>query len=245
MNQGYIKLYRKTIDSRVFRSEELFKLWALCLLKANHKKNWVTIVGIVEPIKILPGQFITGRFSLHQDYYQIRRKKQKSPITVWRWLLTLEKMGNLNVKTNNKYSIVTITNWHLYQSKESDNEQVNEQQMINRRTTDEQQMITNKNETRMNKNEKEDKDSGEPIIFIPVKGGNEFPIYGNMITEWQSLYPNIDIITELRAIRGWNISNKTRQKTNGGILKHVNSWLTRASKDVKRDTTYDHWDNLE
>jgi len=145
MNQGYIKLYRKSIDSQVFQNPHLWKLWTLCLMKANHKEAWVSVDHIIEPIKILPGQFITGRYSLHKEYYPKATKKQKSALTVWRWLLFLEKVGNLSIKTNNKYSIVTIINWETYQGDKKQNEQVNEQQMNNKRTTDEQQMNTNKN----------------------------------------------------------------------------------------------------
>ena len=153
MNQGYIKLYRKSIDSQVFQNPHLWKLWTLCLMKANHKEAWVSVDHIIEPIKILPGQFITGRYSLHKEYYPKATKKQKSALTVWRWLLFLEKVGNLSIKTNNKYSIVTIINWETYQGDKKQNEQVNEQQMNNKRTTDEQQMNTNKNVKNVKKKE--------------------------------------------------------------------------------------------
>jgi len=145
MNSGYVKLYRKSIDSSVFQNPELWKLWCLCLMQANHKETWVSFAGIVEPIHVEPGQFITGRFSLHKDYYPKRQKNQKSPYTLWRWLETLQDMGNLSIKTSNKYSIVTIINWGTYQNSESQNVQVNVQQVSNRRATDEQQMSTNKN----------------------------------------------------------------------------------------------------
>jgi len=150
--EGYIALWRKSLDSSVFQHEGLWKLWCLCLMKANHKKCWLPIEGILKPIQLLPGQFITGRFSLHKEYYKRKRKNQKTPLTLWRWMQTLEKLGNLNIKTNNKYSIITIINWDSYQNHKKPNEHLNEQQMNNRRTTDEQQMNTNNNDN----NEKND-----------------------------------------------------------------------------------------
>ncbi|NIO19672.1 MAG: hypothetical protein GTN76_02710, partial [Candidatus Aenigmarchaeota archaeon] len=142
MKDGWIKLYRKSVDSQVFRNERLWKLWCLCLLKANHKPEYVPIDGIVEPIRVEPGQFITGRYELHADYHQRRRgykKRSPSPFTVWRWLLSLRDMQNLSIKSFNKYSIISISNWKLYQE--------NEQQMSNRRATDEhkQERIRNNN----------------------------------------------------------------------------------------------------
>jgi len=56
----------------------------------------------------------------------------------------LENMQILNIKSNNKYSIITIVNWHTYQNVVSENEQHNEQQLNNSRTTAEQQMNTSK-----------------------------------------------------------------------------------------------------
>ena len=58
----------------------------------------------------------------------------------------MESLQNVNIKTNNKYSLITIVNWDIYQSCENDNEQQNEQNLNSRRTTDEHQMNTNKND---------------------------------------------------------------------------------------------------
>lgn len=135
MNKGYIKLHRKILDSLVFEHEGIFKLWCLCLLLANHKEEEVKAPYSLKVIKLKPGQFLTGRDSLHRAYHQSQIRKKYSrrarptAITLYRWLLFLQKCQNLNIKTYNKYSIITITNWSQYQ--------VNEQQMNNRRTTDE------------------------------------------------------------------------------------------------------------
>ncbi len=144
MKDGWIKLYRKSIDSQVFKNDHLWKLWCLCLLKANHKTQYVYIDGVVEPIKVDPGQFITGRFQLHGDYHQWGRgykKRFPSAYTAWRWLLTLQRMQNLSIKSFSKYSIISIINWDLYQE--------NEQQLSNRRATAEhkQERITMKKNT--------------------------------------------------------------------------------------------------
>ena len=144
-HRGYIALWRKSLDSGVFQNEGLWKLWCLCLMKANHKECWLPIEGMVEPVQLFPGQFVTGRFSLHKEYYKKRKKGQKTPLTLWRWLQILEKVGNLNIKTNNKYSIITIINWDSYQNGKKQNEQLNEQQANNRRTTGEQQANTDNN----------------------------------------------------------------------------------------------------
>lgn len=121
MKRGYVKLWRKTIDSPIFAHDGMFKLFCLCLTKASHKEIEITIPGILKPINLDPGQFITGRYSLWEDFHQInlkkrnRRKPAPATYSVWRWLLTLQDMHILSIKSYNKYSIITILNWHQYQ----------------------------------------------------------------------------------------------------------------------------------
>lgn len=144
MNKGYIKLWRKSKDSMVFNHEGIWKLFCLCLMLANHKEKEVMLPGILKAIKLKPGQFITGRDSLHYAYHQGHIKKKYSPksrptaITLYRWLLFLQNHQILNIKSYSKYSIITITNWYLYQE--------NEQQTNNRRTTGEHKQECIKNE---------------------------------------------------------------------------------------------------
>jgi hypothetical protein len=145
MKDGYVKLYRKIIDSAIFTDPELLKLWLYCLLKASHKEIYESVDGIKEPVHLMPGQFVTGRYSLHREYYQRKKKKQKSPLTVWNWMQILKNLGNIDIKSNNKFSIVTIVNRDSYQGTFTKNEHQNEQQTNNRLTTDYQQTITNKN----------------------------------------------------------------------------------------------------
>lgn len=153
MDRGYLKLWRKSLDSEVFASESLWKLWCCCLMLANHKEKYFSVDGVISPVKVGPGQFVTGRFSIHKIMYPKKSKKNPNPLTVWRWLQSLENSGNLNIKTNNKYSLITIMNWDSYQVDENGNEHAFVQQMNNNCTTDEQQMNTNKNV----KNDKNDK----------------------------------------------------------------------------------------
>lgn len=143
---GWIKLHRKTLDSCVFGDADLLKLWVYCLLKASHKEREILVDK--QTVKIEPGQFITGRFELEADFNKgTPARKKISGITLQRWLRKLETMGNLNIKTTTKYTIITVVNWDQYQEVE--------QQMNNKRTTDEQQVNTNKN-VKKGKNVKKD-----------------------------------------------------------------------------------------
>lgn len=144
---GWIKLHRKIREKAVWQDPEMLKLWIYCLLKASHRESEEMIEK--QKVKIGPGQFVTGRFILADEYNKGAKPSKVVPAnTLWRWLKRFEEWGMLSIKSTNKYSVVTIKKWHAYQQ--------NEQQMNNRWATDEQQVSTYKNV----KNVKEDKEDG-------------------------------------------------------------------------------------
>jgi len=130
--QGWIKTHRRMLQSSVFKNPELFKTWMWCLMKATHKPH-KQMVGMTE-IELEEGQFIFGR---KQAALELNLGESK----IYRFIKSLEKQTKVELKPNNKFTVVTIVNWGTYQ----DTENENEQQMNNKRTTNEQQMDTNKN----------------------------------------------------------------------------------------------------
>jgi len=67
-----------------------------------------------------------------------------------------------------------------------------------------------------------------PVITIPLNNGSEFPVSQEEANEYASLYPAVDIMQELRNIRGWCISNGKKRKTRDGIRRFINGWMARA-----------------
>jgi hypothetical protein len=111
--------------------------------KANWEENSVPIEGITQPVKLKPGQFITGRYELHAEYHQRRKgykKRYPSPITLWRWLKTLEKMELLTIKSFSKFSIITMSNWHIEQTEK---QKVNNDMNIRRTSGEHRESLIN------------------------------------------------------------------------------------------------------
>ena len=67
----------------------------------------------------------------------------------------------------------------------------------------------------------------DEIISIPLNSGGDYPITQFQISQWESLYPAVDILQSLRNIRGWNLANPNKRKTKSGILSHINTWLSK------------------
>lgn len=145
---GWIKLHRKIRDNAIFNDPYLFRLWIICLTEATYKKR-EQVVGR-QMVQLEPGQFVTGRFQMEQLFNRgLSREQQKSGISIWRWLINLKNAGFIDIKSNNKYSVITVENWAFYQQDVAIDEQQNEQRMNNKRSTNEQQMNTNKKEKKV------------------------------------------------------------------------------------------------
>ena len=70
-------------------------------------------------------------------------------------------------------------------------------------------------------------DSEPPVITLPLNDGSEYPISQEQCQEWAGLYPAVDVIQQLRNMRGWLDSNPSRRKTRKGVLRFITGWLSR------------------
>jgi uncharacterized phage protein (TIGR02220 family) len=170
--QGWIKLHRKLRNNPIFNDPQLLRLWIICLTEATHKEH-EQIVG-KQTVKLLPGQFVTGRFDLMEMYNNGLKNadKIKGEKTVFRWLELLEKGGFLTINKTNKFSVVSIDKWAFYQG----NDQENDQEMTNKRPSNDQQMTTNKN-VNNGENGKEDKKEipyVEIVDYLNSKAGTKY-----------------------------------------------------------------------
>ena len=75
--------------------------------------------------------------------------------------------------------------------------------------------------------------SPEPVITLPLNTGEEYPILPEHVQEWAGLYPAVDVIQQLRAMRGWLIANKQRRKTKAGIQRFIVNWLKKEQDSGK------------
>lgn len=67
----------------------------------------------------------------------------------------------------------------------------------------------------------------EAEIMLPLVDGSEYPITPGMVLEWCEDYPAVDVRQELRKMRAWLLSNRTKRKTKRGIEAFCTRWLAR------------------
>lgn len=139
-----------------------------------------------------------------------------------------------------------LTNWNVWQKVDkpqkskippynSDDSEIirgtfGEQSANNRRTVPPNRIEKN----RIEKEQEENVDCSEPkpvpepaVITLPLNDKTEYPVYQSDISEWQGLYPAVDVMQELRNMKGWCDGNPTKRKTKTGIRKFIYSWLAR------------------
>ncbi len=154
--EGYILIWRKILETSFYKDSYALHLAMHLLLKANHKENSFTFNK--KNIVIQRGQMICGRFTLSQE-------TGIKPSTIRNKLALLKNIGFLDIKSNNKFSIISILNYESYQNSKIKQDSKKD----SKRTARGQQEDTNK-ECNNDKNDK-NKDilSGKPDLIAPIE----------------------------------------------------------------------------
>ena len=135
--EGWISLYRKFTEWEWYTDANTMRLFLHLLLKANHQDgNW-------QGKTIRRGQVVIGRKSLANELkiseQAIRTSLNKLKIT-----------NEITIETTNKFSIITIEKYDVYQDNQKENNQQKDQQATNEQPTSNQQLTTNNNNNNNN-----------------------------------------------------------------------------------------------
>lgn len=171
---GWVKLWRKSLNSGLIQNAELWTFWCWCLLKAGHKPR-KQMIGWQE-VHTEAGQFVFGR-------KKAAKELKMSEQTVRTCLKKLKNMENLTIKTTNKYSIIIINKWDSYQQNENENNQQDNQQATSR-----QPASNHKQELKNVKNKNKE---------ICASG------YSSDFEAWWTHYPNSKKIAKKKAWEAW------------------------------------------
>lgn len=106
MNRGYVRLWRKSLDAGWIKNHKLWAFWSYCLMKASYRE-FDAIMGF-QVVHLLPGQFIFTLRNAAKDL-NLSIKEIRTIIDL------LRKAENLAIKTTNKFSVITVINWPIYQ----------------------------------------------------------------------------------------------------------------------------------
>lgn len=244
MERGYIKIYRKILDSGIIQNPHAFQIFGYLLLTAAYKPIKIDVRG--ELIELNSGQLVTGRKELSE-------KLKISEQCVRTALKYLEKNKILTIKSTKRFSLISIINWDTYQSKNEESNQQTNQELTKSQPSANQELTTKqefknlsiKEINNLNIYSSEPKNRSEQEIeLIPEEIFIEFPVIGQNagihgvtkreIEQWKELYPAIDIEQELRKMKGYFLGNPQKRKTRRGINRSIHHWLANAQDRYKQ-----------
>ena len=229
--KGWIKTYRQIQDCWIWKVDEPFdrrSAWLDLLLSANHKDVKLLFNGNLIDVK--RGQLITSVRNL-------ANKWQWSKDRVLKFLRVLESDTMIERDSDNHRTLITIVNYGVYQDKQ-DTENTDESTQTSTQTSTQNghRLATNKNDKECKEDKednnycsepKEDLSSEPPVITLTLNDKSEYPVYQIDVDGWQTLYPAVDVMQQLRSMKGWCDSNPTKRKTRNGIKRFINSWLSK------------------
>lgn len=193
--QGWVKLHRSIMESSTFRKlnaiQQLITIYII--LNANHEDGvWYDKYKDIE-VPVKRGQLITSRNKIANEWFA--GEKDITERKVRTTLERLEKYGFLTKQTTSGYTLLTINNYGVYQSKGNENDQANDHEPTRHRPSDDQAMTTNKNDKNV-KNDKElcsssnsDPKFSEVMKFYQdnlQRGITESPFNLDLINQWYS-----------------------------------------------------------
>jgi hypothetical protein len=218
--EGYFKVHRKILNSQVFAHQTSLKIWVWCMAKVTFKERFVPLkIGKGETtVKLLPGQFIFGRFKAEEEL-------GIDGSTIYKWIQKFASpdFDMITVQSNNQYSIITLCNWEQYNSIDEEEITTKEQPSNSGVTTVEQPSNNSVTQTIKINNDKKDNnvknpESGKPMDFIDriisefvcahgdyevMNRGKERQAAGKILKLYKSKYPNADSEEVLSGLRNY------------------------------------------
>ncbi len=222
-DEGYIKLFRSLLNWEWIDKPETLSTFIFLLLVANHSDNeW-------HGITIKRGQTVTS-------YAEIAHKMGISLQQVRTSIKRLNSTGEITHQTTNRYSLITIRNYEVYQS--VINTQTNNQATISQQPSN--------NQATTNKNDKNDKNDKKYIYEQKNAFFDSFwcayPKKKNKLRA-QEVFYRLNVTDDLlqKIITAINKQKLTEewQKENGRFIPYPDTWLKyRRWEDETKVTTY-------
>ena len=224
--KGLLSLMLSLRDDWEYSVEGLVSICKESEVAVKSALNELKKFNYLKVTKLLPNQTETGRI---EYIYDIFEKPQQG----------IEKQGveNLGVEILD-VEIQALENQGQLNTKELNTKELNTKELNTKELNTKDIYNAPSNEIA----------TEPPVIEFILNDKTYYPITQKQVDKWSELYPNVDIMQQLRKMCGWLDANPRNRKTKGGILKFVNGWLAREQdkpRKVQQQTTKDLAPNLD
>lgn len=228
MEHPYFAVARKLLESDMWLSDPFTKgqAWVDLIGNARFRDGFVRIRGV--KVDVPRGCVYFSEVKLAERWRWSRGK-------VRRFLNELETEQRIEQQKNNITSLIKIINYEEYQKDGTAKRTANSTASGTANGT----ATTNKDNGDKGDNVficPEPSASEQDIfIYFPTNKNDEFyPVRKSQVSEYQKLYPAVNVEQEVRGMKAWQISNMKNRKTFSGMPRFMNSWLERAQNKAAK-----------
>ena len=215
MEDGYIKLFRSSLNNPLFKKSEIWHLWEYLMLRANYEDK--KIIWNKQEMIIKRGSLIFGRKNASLDTGISER-------TIRTGLITLQQLGMIEkstTKSTSKFSYLSVCNYDKFQLWGIKNDQQIDQQVTSKRPASDQQVTTDKND----KNIKNIKNKPFPMFDIFWSAYPKKKSKGDAEKAWLKIRPDNDLFKKMLLKIEIFIETEQWQKDGGKYIPHPATWL--------------------
>lgn len=219
---AWVKLSRKLATSAIAAKPEYLAVWIHLLLSASYKEGEILVGRQI--VRLKPGQLVFGR-------HKFSDKTGVSEGIVRSALKVLETLQQITIKTESKFSIITITKWSHYQDdKPANNQQVTSKQPASDHNKEIQE-IQEEDQKLLSSDEPSD---GGKVERVPLQ---------EILDLYHQILPSLPRVRLFDEARKKAIRSRWKSHPNCGSLEFWRKFFEQVSKsDFLMGRTNNPWD---
>lgn len=233
MAVGFVKIFRTLQEHPLWLSEPFTKgqAWVDLLTLANFKDGFLLVRGLKVPIR---------RGEVGWSEVKLAKRWQWSRGKIRRFLVHLEEEQMVDIKKDNKTTIITICNYNKFQRQVKAGRTANDAADGTANGIVDGTADGTADGTLIKKEEKGKKErmkksisSAPPHADTPLvcslllNDGSKFEVHQGYVDQLAVLYPAVKVEQECRNMAGWSLSNIEKRKTRKGVQRFITNWLQR------------------
>lgn len=220
---GWIKLHRRFLRSAIWQNPKIARFWTWCLLKATHD-GYTTTIGF-KRITLEPGQFLYNHPTAVKETL-LSQREVRSCLDFLKGGDDAEIGQEKGSLPGNRYSIITINKWGIYQG---DNSDAGRQSGTNRASK------RQPNVSLINKEGKNGKKKDAKIAPVDVTWtGDKLMVPAVLMEKYTAKYPRLDIASIIIDTERWLLKNPAKAAGYKSLDAFLNNWLRREQESRRK-----------
>ena len=248
MKRGFSKTYRRELESDIWKMPPIYqRVFFFLRLKVKYKAELFPTKKRYG-IWLNPGQWLTSinNIAAGVAWYEWGVEKAPNKKVIKDVLNWLKSNDMILIESNAYGTYIELLNWGIYNDRDLEKVTIDNQEEVTRRGHQNAQLVDTIKE--LNKELKElkelkeeplapsVKDASSPVVeSLLLKDGTEYNLPVDLFDDFEIAYAAVDMVEQFKLMKVWCKTKPSKRKTKAGITRFMNTWLSRAVKDVKNN----------